>query len=323
MMTNRLVSSICLLLALFMPVNLLHAQDSSPDEVIVEMKSGDVIHGALKSESDDSIVVSSPVLGSLTLKRADIDSIEHVKGKDEESSKDSGDEKNKEVAVDVVEKSPWSGSVNLGLTYSDATTRSASFNVSARATKETDFELLKLNASYFYSQSSGVVSSNDVLLSADQTWYIYSGKVRSRWNAFAIVTYQWDEFQLWEQRTSPYAGLGYALVSEEDLHVGLRFGAGGTWEQANNEFDPQFLFEASTSWTVNDLQSVEGMARIAPNMSDFSNYILTLSGNWKVKLAKDSPFSLNLSVLNIYDSKPIDDGTNNDLKVVLSLGYDF
>ena len=192
-------------------------------------------------------------------------------------------------------------------------------NISGAIKKETEEAKFALNAKYFYSVNGGVVSDNDVFVNADQTWLIN----RSRWSIFAMATYQWDEFQLWEHRFSPYAGVGYLLVKKKNLDLTLRLGAGGTWEYTNKDFEPQFLIEIKTDWEISSLQSLEGSARIAPKMNDFSNYLMTLSLNYKLKLAEDSPFSLNLSVLDIYDSQPEDGGTNNDLKLVLSLGYDF
>ena len=77
------------------------------------------------------------------------------------------------------------------------------------------------------------------------------------------------------------------------------------------------------NWTIDKTQSFQGSAKIAPKMTEFSNYILTIQANYQLRIGEDTPFSLNFSVLNIYDSLPGPDGNNNDLKVVVSLGYDF
>ena len=58
-------------------------------------------------------------------------------------------------------------------------------------------------------------------------------------------------------------------------------------------------------------------------MTQFENYLFTLQANYKLSIGENSPFSLNLSVLNIYDSQAGDDGTPNDLKLVVSIGHDF
>lgn len=314
---NNTRNSVLLVILLFLllPAQSILAQAPPAKEVVVELKGGDQIHGRLSEEDDESIVIVSPVLGTLTVLRENIVSITEV---------NEGGDPEKDSAPKVVAKteekvkSPWSGSINLGLTYSEAATRTAAFNLSAAIKKANEDEKFVLNAKYFYSTNAGVVSDNDVIANADQTWFIN----RSRWSLFALGTYQWDEFQTWEHRVSPYGGLGYAVVEKEDLDLTLRLGAGGTWEYASRELLAQFLFEVKTNWKINSLQSFEGSVRFAPKMDNFLDYIMTLSMNYKLKLGADSPFSLNLSILDIYDSKPTG-STNNDLKLVLSLGYDF
>ena len=123
---------------------------------------------------------------------------------------------------------------------------------------------------------------------------------------------------------SPYGGVGYAFVRSDDLTWTGRGGAGGTWEdQGDRGFDPQFLFQTTVDWTIDENQGLTGSVKFAPKMTQFENYLLTVQGNYRVRLGKDTPFSLNLSLLNIYDSQSGPDGTNNDLKLVVSLGYDF
>ena len=58
-------------------------------------------------------------------------------------------------------------------------------------------------------------------------------------------------------------------------------------------------------------------------MDDFSNYLLTLSAVYSLKLFDDSPLTFNASLLNIYDSDPGPGETGNDLKLVLGLGWTF
>lgn len=313
----------------------LRAQDTPSDEptpaeeVIVQVKGGDLIHGKLIGENDDSVVLVSPVLGTITLPRDQVDSVTRntpdaaalaaAKAEAEKAAAAAAAKKAAEEAAKP--KSPWKGIANVGFTYSDASSVTSSLNLGLNLQRKTDLNTFLFEAKYFYSYDNGSVTDNDVFVNGDETSYF--SKV-SPWSLFGTLTYQWDAFEQWEHRLSPYAGAGYAFVRDDDLTWTGRFGAGGTWEyDGSRDFDPQFLFQTTVNWTIDKTQSIQGSAKIAPKMTQFSNYILTIQTNYQLRIGVDTPFSLNFSVLNIYDSEPGPEGNNNDLKVVVSLGYDF
>ena len=300
------------------------SSDATSNQVVIEVKGGDRIHGKLVSEDDSAVVVVSPILGTMTLPREQIDSINY----DDAAAKKAAEEREAarkkaaaEAAAATAPKSPWSGTVNLGYTYSNATSVTSALNLGGSITKKTELETFNLNAKYFYAYDDGAVTDNDVVANISDTWYVTKD---SPWNYFVQGAYQWDQFQDWEQRFSPYGGVGYALYRLDDLTWNLKFGGGGTWEYTGDRgFDTQFLFETNVDWTIDELQSLTASVRFAPEVSDFANYLLTVSTNYKLRIGTKSPFSLNLSVLDIYDPKATGDSSTNDLKVVVSLGYDF
>ena len=305
------------------------SEPAPAQEVIVQVKGGDLIHGKLIGESDDSVVVVSPVLGTITLPRDQVDTVtpstpdaEAIAAAKAATEKAAAAEAAKKAAEEAAKpKSPWKGTANVGFTYSDASSVTSSLNLGLNLERKTESNVFLLDAKYFYSYDDGAVTDNDVFVVGDDTHYFSK---ESPWSLFGTVTYQWDAFELWEHRVSPYAGVGYAFVRDEDLTWTGRFGAGGTWEyDGNRSFDPQFLFQTTLNWTIDKTQSFQGSAKIAPKMTRFSNYLLTLQANYRLRIGEDTPFSLNFSVLDIYDSDPGPDGNNNDLKVVVSLGYDF
>ena len=302
--------------------------DSTPKQVSVSLKNGDIIRGSLAGENDKSIIIVSPILGTVTLPREEVDSVTSL-STDDSAAADPTKADAASSAVENVnavekeaEKSPWSGSVNIGLTYADASTLNLTLNVGGTIERKTDLSNFRMTAQYFYSRDDRVVTDNDIVANADQTWFFTKD---GPWSIFAKGTYQWDQFELWEQRFSPYAGFGYAIFRQEDLKTQLRFGAGGTYEYGDSDrsWDTQLLFEINTTWTINDRSSFTGALSFAPEVSDFNNYLLTLSAVYSLKLLEDSPLTFNASILNIYDSVPGDDQTGNDLKLVLGLGWTF
>ena len=51
------------------------SEPAPAEEVIVQVKGGDLIHGKLIGENDDSVVVVSPVLGTITLPRDQVETV--------------------------------------------------------------------------------------------------------------------------------------------------------------------------------------------------------------------------------------------------------
>ncbi|MEC8560097.1 MAG: DUF481 domain-containing protein [Planctomycetota bacterium] len=298
---------------------------STPKQVSVSLKNGDVIRGSLSGENDDSIIIKSPILGTVTLPRDQVDSVDELDPKTGKAP----DPDQADSASSAVEKvkqdkpaGPFSGSLNIGMTYADASTKNLTLNVGGTIKYDTELSKFSLNGQYFYSRDETAVTDNDVIVVADQTWFLSKAQ---RWSIFAKGTYQWDQFEIWEQRVSPYGGFGYAIIKQEDLKTQLRLGAGGTYEygESDRSWDTQLLFEVNTDWTIDPRSTLTGSLSFAPDVSDFDNYLLTLSAVYALKLFEDSPLTFNASVLNIYDSQPGADETGNDLKLILGLGWTF
>ena len=304
-------------------------QDSTPKQVSVALKNGDVIRGGLAGENEKSIIIVSPILGTITLPRDQVDSVTEIDPDSDPKNSVESDPGKADSASSAVEKAkskkppgPFSGSLNIGLTYANASTRNLTLNLGGVIQYNTDLSKLRVSAQYFYSQDDRAVTDNDIIVIADQAWFFSK---EGRWSIFAKGTYQWDEFEIWEQRFSPYGGVGYALFRQEDLKTQLRLGGGGTYEygESDRAWDTQFLFEVNTNWTIDPRSSLVGSLSFAPDVGDFDNYLLTLSAVYALKLFEDSPLTLNASILNIYDSKPGIGATGNDLKVVLGVGWSF
>ena len=212
----------------------------------------------------------------------------------------------------------WTGSVGAAVTASDTTTSTYNLRLSGALKRSAPTSTTDLSVSYYLNSSDGIVTDNDLLARGQQNWFSED----SRWELFVQSTYQYDQFESWAHRLSPYGGVGYRLLDEEDITLTIKGGGGMTWEQDAGLIRPQALFETTTSWTIDDRQSLQGYGSIAPDVEDPSNFLATIQCDWKIKLGKDSPLALSIGVRDIYDSTPSPGSTHNDFKawagVVLS-----
>jgi putative salt-induced outer membrane protein YdiY len=214
---------------------------------------------------------------------------------------------------------PWTGSISLAATASDNSRSSYDMRLGASLKRKRELDHFDLAATWYWSQQDNITTDNDFLMRASQEWYIE----KSRWLYFAQGTWQYDQFEAWGHRVSPYAGVGYKIFDTDDLELNLKAGAGVTAEYENRDIDPQLLFEMNTSWKITDRQSLTGYLSIAPGFNDWSNYLLTLSADWKLKLSDDSGWSLKVGVRNIYFSNATAGATPNDFKGYAGLEYGF
>ena len=295
--------------------------------VRVDFPDGDRLSGKIVSVSGDSVVINHAVLGKVTVPLDAVQASEaNAKSGKGQSAKSANttqphqsDSAASSKAVPSPPPDPWKASISLAATASQTTSSTYNTRLGVEAHYKTDAEQFDVTGSWYWNQSNGRTSDNDILVRAAQQWFIAD----SRWLYFAQGTWQYDQFEEWTHRVSPYGGMGYKLVDDDSLKLTLKGGAGATWRYHGNSVDPQLLFEVNTNWNIDERQQLEGFASIAPNPTDWSNYLLTLKLDWKLKIADDSPWSFSLGIRNIYDSNPTGDSDGNDLKAYAGLSMDF
>jgi hypothetical protein len=306
---------------------------AAQQQVTVTLSNGDVLHGELVSESDTHLVIEHPVLGQLKLAREGAVAAysQAVMDASVDSKEESATTKPEQAspatpvvggAPPVEEKpapSPWTGSISLAATASDNSRSSYDIRLGASLKRKRELDQFDLTATWYWSQQDNITTDNDFLMRASQEWYIE----QSRWLYFAQGTWQYDQFESWGHRVSPYAGVGYKWYEEDDLTMTLKSGGGVTWQYNTGTITPQLLFELNTNWKINDLQSLIGLMSIAPDPVDWGNYLATIQADWKLKLGSDTPWAFSLGVRSIYDSRPSGGNGSNDFKAYAGLTMDF
>ncbi|MCH2141762.1 MAG: DUF481 domain-containing protein [Phycisphaerales bacterium] len=321
-------------MVLFACALLIGVQSSAAEQVLVTLSNGDQLHGTLVQETSGKLVIEHPILGKVEMPRMGT-ALQIVGGaaKKSEAERPEGSktkpQKNNEVnpasanSTDTAEikaaPNPWKGSVSLAASASDNTKTTYNVRLGGELKRTLPLEKFSLTASWYWNQSDGRTTDNDVLVRADQEWDIE----RSKWFYFAQGTWQYDQFESWGHRLSPYGGIGYNIFDTDDLTLALKGGGGATVLYNNREVDPQLLFEISTSWKINKRQTLTGFVSMAPDVTDWSNYLLTIQADWKLKLDDDSSWSLALGLRNIHYSQPTGGASADDFKAYAGIDYGF
>ena len=335
------------------------ADEAVSDEVV--MADGDVIRGVIIEENEDEVVVRHPVFQELRIPRGRIVAIKRAQPRPSrpgfselvtgagvrplsstrrgvvapvpEAEAGSGseprqaDEPQTEEADSAVEDddSPladidnWSFMMGAAFGYVQNVNDEVNVRLSAQAEHNSELARLRINNVYFLNRANGVVIDNDVEVSTIQDWFFRG----SRFSIFAKGTYQWDEFEEWEQRLSGYLGPGYKIVDQDDLKIDGRLGGGLTYEYGIPQLLPELLVSAEWNWQVSDRQRVTGNFSYAPDVTESSQYRLSLNLEWNFRLQDTEGMSFYLGLRNEYQSIVPESSTRNDLRMFGGIKYEF
>lgn len=335
----------------------LDARASNPDLVSDEvvLADGDVIRGKITSENDDEVVLLHPVFKEMRIPRERIVAIrrdapsrrtsgfgEAVAGAGvrppssptqppattttqetakptTEPGKEPADTVETRSAEALIEKSNWSFILGTAFGYVQNVNNEVNVRLSAQAEHNSEYARLRIDSAYFLNSTNDEIIDNDIIVTTTQDWFFPD----SRWSIFANATYQWDAFELWEHRVSGYLGPGFKLVNETDLVIDLRVGAGATYEYGVPQLLPEALLSFEWTWNIDDRQSVNGIFSYAPDITEISQYRLSLNAEWNFQLQKEKGLSFYVGVRNLFQSIVPVESTQNDLRVFGGIKYEF
>lgn len=320
---------VVMMVAIVLLVSAPHVYANDMAQAVVTWPNGDRLSGQLISNSNGVITLSTQTVGEVTVKSAGV-TLTVVDapdlGKEDESSSpepvpDPAAAAAHDAATELAkeEASSWKGSLSLAASTSRAANDTAEIRLGGTLRREDDAGKFDLAGAWYWNNVNGNTTDNDLLVRGSQEWFVKETK----WLYFAQATWQYDQFENWGHRLSPYAGIGYKVYAQDDLNVTLKGGGGLTWQYQDGTTTPQLLFEINTEWKINDLQSLAGLVSIAPSPIDWSSYLATAQADWKLKLGSNTPWSITIGVRTIYDSKPTGGADANDFKAYVGLTMDF
>jgi putative salt-induced outer membrane protein YdiY len=317
----------------------------------IELKSGDVLRGRVVAQTDSSITIEHPELGTLTISIAKIVRVREMDGPpaaptpavpvapsdapmpepppaDEGSAlaaptpppaEPNPNDPREETELDPF-RAAWRYYASIAFAGEFSTSDEVSIRAAAGATYETKPFQMRFDGEYYFRTLDGATTDNNLLINGIQEWTLGETK----WLFFAQEQYQYDEFQSWEHRVSLYGGPGYRLIQSDAMDLTLRGGFGATYEFGVDDWRPQALFAEDFSWQFTKRQRISINSSIAPNVSDLSDYLLQGAVEYALAVGETKRgLALTLGLRDIYDSSPPEGSTHNDLRVYGGLRYDF
>ncbi len=277
------------------------------------LSNGDRLTGEIVSEKANAVTVNTEAMGTVTVVR---DAIEKIVPEETAIEAARGAEPQK----DDIE---WTRTVSAGYTMSRGNTDNDSaygeFLVNRNHVRHNEFTL---KGRIFYS------ATNDT--SDAEQWhllgrYAYSFGPERAWYNFFRCGYDHDKFADIDYRIIPGAGIGYWLADTDAVKMMAEIAAGVEHAVYESEKDAtteaQLMPRAYVEMPVFRNATVSEDVIVHASLGDIGEY--RLRSETKFTNPVTDALSLNLSLIDEYDSDPPDGTEENDLRLISSLEYSF
>jgi putative salt-induced outer membrane protein YdiY len=301
----------------YVPIVILLCSVSASAEIIT-LKNGDSIHAVVKDETDSQLTVEHQSLGTLSILREQIVSINH---KQEDLAED------KVTAIPTADRgmfntgllTGWERNIEMGLDGSAGVSQSETLRLGLEFKYEDDKDRWRSNTIYYIDRSEGETTEQKTHTDLTKDWLLKD----SKWFYFIHSGFDWDRFKDWDYRIRQYGGKGYQFIKSEKWGVRGRLGLGarhiiGT--EISNETTVEGLLGFTIQRNIKDKHTMECRNTFYPSLTNVGEHRNVTDVNWNIKFDYFRGFGLKVGAYNEYDST---ETSKNDLDYYASITWDF
>jgi putative salt-induced outer membrane protein YdiY len=298
------------------------------ENVILFLKSGDRVSGVVISENTNRTVLSNTWSMELTVPADQIVRRERV------DTWPSPAVTNTEPARLAIQSKPpatgpntnrWKGETQVGLDLrygaSDRHIYYGRFKLGYERPYRSDPKRSFRNGFDYlveYGKTEGVKSS-DRMAGAMKTAFDLQGK----WYAYNLVGAGYDHIKKIDFQYEAGPGVGYHLITRTNFSMNLEAGLNYQAQYRSDDTqvqDPFYRLAEDVTWKIRDRLSFAERFEFFPRV-DLEEFRFRLETTLSYELYRN--FSLNLIVLDLFDTAPADDVDRNELQIRVALGIKF
>lgn len=297
----------------------------------IELADGDVINAPITAQDEASVTIDHPSLGQVTIQRDRITAI-HDGAEAQAAAQAARDEAQAAEALAAERAADdglfgtglfkgWNRQISIGVNGAEGNSR----NINIRGAFHTDYEdeedRWNFDMIYRVSRANGATTENRFSAELTKDWLL----PEEDYFFWANGKFEWDDFEVWDNRISGFVGVGYQFVDNDKWNVRGRAGIGGNQTNGGgtNEFTVEALLGVEVDYTISDKQSVQFTNYLYPSLEDAADFrnITTLA--WQIEIDQDKGMSLQLGVANEHDSAAPAGFKKNDFTYYAALVWDF
>jgi hypothetical protein len=216
----------------------------------------------------------------------------------------------------------WTHRFELGATGAEGNTRQFVTQAAAKAIRQGELTKLTLDLRYLTTHADYVRTQNALY---------YDGRLEipypnTPWSNFLHNTVEYDEFKTFDMRLTADAGVSYDFLKRDTaLLLQGRVGAGFSREYGGP--DDEVVPEVSTGGTyehqLTKRQRIKLVGDYFSDVRDSNDFRIRSELAWEVKVDDAGNFLLQLSLLDIYDSTPLETDEHNDFTYSAKAVYEY
>ncbi|MEM9415863.1 MAG: DUF481 domain-containing protein [Planctomycetota bacterium] len=296
----------------------------------ITLVDGDVINATITAQDASSVTIDHPSLGEMTISRDRIAAI-HADADAQAEAQAAAEEVEAAEALAAERAADegmfgtglfkgWNRQISLGINGAEGNSRNTNIRGNFHTDYEDDTDRWAFDMLYRVSRANGATTENRFQAELIKDW-LFPGEKHFFW---ANGKFEWDDFEVWDNRISGYVGVGYQFVDDDTWNVRGRAGVGGAQTNGGgtNDFTAEAFLGIEVDYTISDVQSIAFTNYLYPSLEDseFRN-ITTLA--WQIEIDQDKGMSLQLGVANEHDSAAPAGFKKNDFTYYAALVWDF
>jgi putative salt-induced outer membrane protein YdiY len=213
-------------------------------------------------------------------------------------------------------RSPWSASVDLGLSGSDGNSQVIKLWTGADLKFDGPEDYFVANVFYGLSQQDGILNENKVLATARNEYPFAEALF---W--YSQVQYEYDDFRLIDQRLALHSGISTIGYRDDKLHIRLRAGMGASREIGREEsrWLPEAQFGFDYEYKLSERTKFVAAADYYPDVEEFAHYRIRGRAFFDILIDPGLGLALRVGAQDRYDARPGKGIKKNDLDYFLTL----
>ena len=240
----------------------------------ITLKNGDKVTGQVVAEDNGTITLRHPILGLLTIPKAQVAPAQ-VGGQAPPTQK-----KLPGIMGSRILRG-WKRHLSAGIKGEEGNTVTSNLTVALRLSKEEPLIRQHLDGAWYYETTDRAMDKNKGYANYLLDWLMAD----SRWFIFGSGRYEYDALKWWRHRLSISTGPGYELYHSKGLRVRGRVGVGmdRTWGD-DNRLTLEGITGAEAAWRLDERQTISSQFLAYFHLDDPSWYRTWLQAKWEVEL---------------------------------------
>ena len=216
----------------------------------------------------------------------------------------------------------WSGSASVGiaLVRGNADTTNLSLTLSAKGPLSRSIH--NANRAFFLISKERDITNTESMGLESQLQWEHTARIFSYIN----ITGLRDRFKNYSYRIFPVIGVGYKVIATPKIQLSLRSGISEVftryYDSGETDSFSGIALSDQFTWKISESAEITQTLNVEANISQLSRYFLRYEMSLASAITKG--LSVNITLMDYYDNKPVGDGIKkNDISILAGLSAKF